>query len=280
MTLNSSILFDEVARGTASPAQTGLASGGGANQQGFHSPGELDVKHRELLELQGQRCDSAELVDKARDFVAGGRSVGAKLEDPRIRQHCQSILDYWALLVYRSSQVEIETDLLPFDPSLADFLAEDDFPYRFEDYASSRAQQMRGWRRLLDECERDLAGDHLLAVFGDMGAGSRFLVHQLLLPTLRAGRARLPELAGSDQWRYYEVPLGETPVRDLLRAIALHDGHDSSWVAEHEKEFRSDAGTLARILETARNGRRCWSSNASLRCWRLPTVSAPRSSRT
>ncbi|MEX1027237.1 MAG: WD40 repeat domain-containing protein [Candidatus Paceibacterota bacterium] len=214
------------------------------------SPGEFERQHHALLERQGHGSDDAELVHDAGAFVARTRAVGATLEDPRIRQHCQSILDYWSIFVYRIAQAEIDADLLPFDPSLAPSLEDAQFPYQFEEEMGNRAQQMLGWRRLLDECERDLAGDHLLTVMGEIGAGVRFVIHSLVLPTLRSGRARLKEFSGSDQWRYYEIPLGKEPVVDLLQAIARQEGHDAQWVAQREDEFRDDKTTLSRILKT------------------------------
>lgn len=248
MTRESDILLDNGRGGDSPPEKPELLASG--EQKALRSPGELELEHHALLDQQGRDSNDAELVEAAREFVARARQIGAMLEDPRVRQHCQSILDYWSIFVYRNARAEIEDELLPFDPSLAPSLENEKFPYRFDKEIGNHAQQMLGWRRLLDECERDLAGDHLLTVMGEVGAGAHVLVHNLVLPTLHSGRARLKELSGSDEWRYYYVPLGEEPMADLLRALARQDGHDAQWVAQRESEFRNDNTTLSRILET------------------------------
>lgn len=90
---------------------------------------------------------------------------------------------------------------------------------------------MLGWRRLLDECERDLAGDHLLTIVGETASGRSSFLHQLLLPIMQAGPARRPELQGSEEWRDRSISLGQEPIEDLLRAFMDQAERDHEWVA-------------------------------------------------
>lgn len=214
----------------------------------FDSPGEFERLHHELLERQTQQSDQEGLVEEVCAFVVRAQKMGTTLSDARTRQHFQSVLDYWSLFVYRAARIEIDSDLWPYDPNLAPSLQDDRFPYQFDDDAGGRAQRLLGWRRLLDECERDLAGDHLLAVMCEAGAGVRVLVDKLLVPSLRSGKARLKQLLGSENWRYYTLPLGGSPVIDVLRAIAAQEGHNAQWIAQQEESFRRDRTTLRRIL--------------------------------
>ncbi len=219
-------------------------------------PGELEQEHRRLLELQSQGADSEELLKRVRSFASRARRLGLQLEDPRSRQHWQGILTYWSIFAYRIAQEDIDSHLLPFDALLVPTLDEDRYPYDFEQASSLQSQRMLGWRRLLDECEQDLAGDHLLTVVGDRGSGRRLLFHGLLLPMLQAGQARRQDLQGSETWRYYTVPQGDNLLISLLQAVAAADKRDQAWVERQADKILSDPPALARLLEPANEDRR------------------------
>ncbi|MFG0261529.1 MAG: hypothetical protein ACF788_03985, partial [Novipirellula sp. JB048] len=213
-------------------------------------PGDLEAVHHRLLEQQGQVEDDRELLAQAEAFVAEARGMGATLEDLQVRKRCQSMLDYWAIFIYRVDLKDVDAELLPYDPSQSLMLADAQFPYDFSmPPGDGQDQPLQGWRRLLDECERDLAQFQLLMVVSDPGSGGRTLVHNLLLPSLRSGRARRSELTGSERWRYYEVTFHDHPLRELLAAMAKQDGRDEQWVRDQQAEIRSDPKSLIGLLQ-------------------------------
>lgn len=212
-------------------------------------PGRLEQEHARLLQMQGNQTDDVRLVEKSRELVSHIRQLGRRLEDSRLRQHWQGILTYWSIFAYRAGRVDLDSELLPFDRSLSASFRDDQSPYRFDESSTKEAQETLAWRRLLDECEQDLAGDQLLTVVGEVGSGRKFLLFELLLPLLRSGRARRPELADSSDWRYITVSLGKDPIRDLIQAIGDTDGRDANWVAYETHAVRMRPGRLLSLLD-------------------------------
>lgn len=212
-------------------------------------PGDLEDEHFRLMGLQGKQLDDGPIVDQARQLVAQVRQLGLHLEDGRARQHWQGIIDYWSIFAYRTAKVDFDSDLLAFDHSLAPALTDDLYPYAFSLDSAQQNEYVLGWRRLLDECEQDLAGDQLLTIVGEVGSGRRFLTHDLLVPILREGRARRDELKGSEKWRYFSVRLGQQPVEDLLSAFKDGQERDRRWVAAQAKLLREQPERMASLLE-------------------------------
>lgn len=219
------------------------------NQEEIVQRSELESEHSRLMQLQGEQTDGDELVELARRLVVQIRQLGLRLEDRQARQHWQGILSYWSIYAYRTARVDFDADLLPFDPKLAPTLREDKYPYRFDAINAREIQQMQGWRRLLDECQNDLAGDQLLTVIGDKGSGRNFLIRELLLPILQEGRTRRKELSGSENWRFITIRLEQDPVKDLVQAIAVENGQDQAWVDREVNALHKDPTNLPRLLE-------------------------------
>ncbi len=225
-----------------------------ANDKLAKEPGDLENEHFRLMGLQGKQADDRQvdelqIVEQARQFVAQVRQLGLHLEDGRARQHWQGIIDYWSIFAYRTAKIDFDSDLLAFDPSLAPALTDDLYPYAFSQISAQQSQQILGWRRLLDECERDLAGDQLLTIVGEVGSGRRFLLHDLMVPILREGRARRAELKGSEKWRYFSVRLGQQPIEDLLSAFKDGQQRDQAWVIAQAELLREHPERMASLLE-------------------------------
>ena len=212
-------------------------------------PGALEIEHSRLMHLQGQRVPDEQLLEEARHLVSQVRQLGCRLEDSRLRQHWQGILTYWSIYAYRVAHEDFDSELLPFDPELCAELSDDQYPYRFEEASAKESQEMLGWRRLLDECERDLSSDQLLTIVGDVGSGRKFLLHDLFLPLLRKGKTRRPILTGSENWRYIFVSFGHDPVRDLVMAVPGSQSQDPPGLSQQLLAIRTNPASFAERLE-------------------------------
>ncbi len=231
----------------------------------FATPSALFREHDRLIELQGGDHDTQTIVLAARDLLRKGRPLGWLLEDCVERRECQRILSYWSVFIYRETHMEVSPDLLPFDPNKAPELDDGLFPFRFEDGYADRAQQLSGWRRLLDECEQKLTEHHFVAVIGGSGAGRDVLVNRVLLPLFQRGSARRSEFASSPTWRYCICSPRSNPLSSLVSAVSGSPSPDPAWVAEQVERLRRDEGALHELLDSVAPSRRFLSSKS----WRL-----------
>jgi hypothetical protein len=91
----------------------------------------LQTAHADL----NKRCrDGVTVSDsvwqEVKVFIAKGKATGALLADDNERFAAQSLLDYWATMLYRYKQESPDTTLVPFDESSVTELTDDDYPYR------------------------------------------------------------------------------------------------------------------------------------------------------
>lgn len=91
----------------------------------------LQTAHADL----NKRCrDGATVTDdvwqEVKIFIAKGKATGAQLADDNERYAAQSLLDYWATMLYRYKQESFDTTLFPFDESSVTELTDEDYPYR------------------------------------------------------------------------------------------------------------------------------------------------------
>jgi WD40 repeat protein/DNA-binding SARP family transcriptional activator len=95
-----------------------------------------------------------------------------------------------------------------------------------------------GRERLTAELVARLVGAGLVGVVGPSGSGKSSLLRAGLLPALRGGA-----LPGSDRWRQLIIRPGEHPLRELARALSVHDQRHGVLVGTTE-----DAGPQGRLL--------------------------------
>lgn len=197
------------------------------------TPAALHEAHERLLErrekheddqLGGRRELAAnghdEILDHARQLIAQGRELGRLLREPNARFECQSVLNYWAVYLYRAKKEEVEAHLRPYDPLTAPEL-NCPCPYRFGGDEPTPLELSGGWQRLIDQAVQSLVKEGLTTVAGSAGSGRHLFVDRVLLPRLKQGgdgRSRIPE--NSNQWRYLEVDAEEErPLSHLIAAI-------------------------------------------------------------
>jgi WD40 repeat protein/energy-coupling factor transporter ATP-binding protein EcfA2 len=144
-------------------------------------------------------------------------------------------------MLIEPDQILPDTTLAEFDPDLAPEIPEDKCPYLgLEAFHIEHQHLFFGRERLAHEFITKLQDLRLLAVVGPSGSGKSSLVLAGLIPLLQKG-----SIPGSAQWQYLPpmVP-GSNPLDCLMRCILPQ----VAWSATHLKDFRNDAGHLARLV--------------------------------
>jgi len=176
----------------------------------------LRTFHNQLLTTHRQYGSTPGFLSEAGTFIEQGRAAGALLDTEEERAVAQSLLDYWAAILYRSDVEPPEAALDEFDWELAPELPDELCPYVGLD-AFSEIEQAAffGRERLVEGALQLLTTSRLLAVVGPSGSGKSSLVLAGLLPALRAGAG-----LGSEQWRMAPrmVP-GSEPMVNLARVL-------------------------------------------------------------
>ncbi|HYH68466.1 MAG TPA: hypothetical protein VD866_27485 [Urbifossiella sp.] len=156
------------------------------------------------------------LLDEVAEFVRRGRATGAVLGASEDRHTAQGLLTYWSNALYRAGRpgADTDTDLVEFNVRAAPNL--DGVPNPFDDIGRwADDAPPAGWARLVDDVAEAVGEHRLVAVLGANGSGRHTLIHNGLIPALRAGR-----LAGSGDWDYLpQVVLGPDPLAALTAAL-------------------------------------------------------------
>jgi hypothetical protein len=91
----------------------------------------LQTAHADL----NKRCRDGATVSEGvwqevKVFITKGKATGAILADDNERYAAQSLLDYWATMLYRYKQESFDTTLFSFDESSVTELTDEDYPYK------------------------------------------------------------------------------------------------------------------------------------------------------
>jgi WD40 repeat protein/tetratricopeptide (TPR) repeat protein len=160
----------------------------------------MRAEHSRQLQRHRKVRNSMGFMDEVKDFLRRGQATGALLREDSDRAAAQSLLDYWATVVYRASNGnEMDgTTLAEFQEDLEPDLPPDPCPYRgLDSFAEGEEPYYFGRQGVVDECLERLEHNRLLAVVGWAGSGATSLVEAGLLPALKNGA-----LPGSEGWRY------------------------------------------------------------------------------
>src|SRR5918999_5566697 len=178
----------------ASPATPSVVLGpddadrNGDAQACFPSAAALRAAHGDLLQRRRGDGNTPDLLEGADRFIRRGQATGALLDLDDDRWACQSLLDYWANMLYRAGREPPDAALAEFDPTLAPDLDDALCPYvgldafREDDHA-----RFFGRNRLVEDWVERLRSDRLLVVVGPSGSGKSSLVLGGLIPMLKDG---------------------------------------------------------------------------------------------
>src|SRR5687767_1310952 len=95
----------------------------------FASLASLRAAHIALLERRRHDGDTPAVLSEIGRFIGRGCATGALLEADRDRWAGQSVLDYWANVLFRAGYAVADGALAEFDPLLAPELPDALCPY-------------------------------------------------------------------------------------------------------------------------------------------------------
>jgi WD40 repeat protein len=183
----------------------------------FASLAALKAAHGELAQRRRASAETAILLDDIAIFLRRGQATGALLDDDDERAAAQSLLNYWANILYRAGREPPEATLAEFDQLLAPELPDSLCPYvGLDAFRETDHELFYGRQPLIEELIERLKASRLLAVVGSSGSGKSSLVRAGLIPALKGGA-----LPGSAGWRYCPtiVP-GSQPLAALERTLS------------------------------------------------------------
>jgi WD40 repeat protein/energy-coupling factor transporter ATP-binding protein EcfA2 len=182
----------------------------------FPSLVALKAAHLAILERRRLSGDTPEFLAEVAAFIRRASATGAWLDADNDRWASQSVLDYWANVMYRCGHEISDATLAEFDPALAPELLDSLCPYLgLDSFRESSHTLFFGRQRLIEDLVGWLKEHRLLAVLGPSGSGKSSLVLGGVVPALKSGA-----LPGSQYWRYCPpiVP-GSDPLAALNHAI-------------------------------------------------------------
>ncbi|MEL7039281.1 MAG: hypothetical protein AAFO04_27265 [Cyanobacteria bacterium J06592_8] len=218
----------------------------------FLSFTELRKKHNELRQHQPSDY-TPQFITEVDEFLRRGQATGSILDDEDDRWATQSLLDYWASILYREGHKPPNTTLIDFDPSQAPKLPDDSCPYLgLEAFHEKNHHLFYGRQRLLNKMLNHLRNHHFLAVIGSSGSGKSSTVRGGLIPSLKSG-----QLTGSETWQYYPpmVP-GSHPLKYLACTLystpystsQTREPEMDAWVTQQIEGFQGDSNYLLNLL--------------------------------
>jgi hypothetical protein len=220
------------------------------NGNSFASASALRAAHSDLLKRERTAQDIPVFLHEVSDFVQRGRTTGALIDSDNERSASQSMLDYWATLLYEKTSDLPNTTLDVFNPLLAPKLDDALCPYRGLDaFHESDQHVFFGRRRWIEDWVQRLAKQRLLPILGASGSGKSSLVLGGLVPALKNG-----VLPGSETWRYLPslVP-GSHPLANLARLLLPAGVASEEWIHQQDTLFRQSPRHLAHLLSATDN---------------------------
>ena len=216
----------------------------------FPSVAALRSAHTQLLKQQQIQPDyPPEFLKAIELFIYKGQASGALIDNDDDRWACQSLLDYWNTILYRSGITISDATLAEFDSVLLPTLAESLCPYLgLEAFRENSHDRFFGRQHLVETLIDRLKDHRFLVVVGSSGSGKSSVVMGGLLPQLKAGA-----LPNSQDWHYYPpiVP-GSNPLLTLARLLRPTEETSTEWLQEQVQHFRQDDCHLLHLINQSR----------------------------
>jgi WD40 repeat protein/HEAT repeat protein len=179
----------------------------------FLSLTQMRNAHGELLQAHREKKDAPEFTAEVERFLRRGQASGALLTDENDRFAAQSLLDYWAMLLYRVYGKSAEVTLEEPHPELEPELGDDQCPYLGpRSFQEDQSKFLFGRDKLITRCLQCLRDNRVVVLVGSPGSGRTSLVNAGILPALKEGA-----LPGSKGWRYFSA--GSTGL-NLVEVVA------------------------------------------------------------
>src|SRR5207244_2462926 len=121
--------------------------------------------------------DTTNVLTAVAAFVQRGSATGVLLDSSDDRRTAQSLLNYWANMLYRAGHESPDATLAEFDPLQAPTLRNEWCPYLGLDaFREADHEKFFGRRRLIEQLIDRLRNVRLLAVVGSSGSGKSSVV--------------------------------------------------------------------------------------------------------
>jgi energy-coupling factor transporter ATP-binding protein EcfA2 len=182
----------------------------------FASLDLLRKAHSDLLKRYREDSNQPGLFAEIEELITQGAATGAVLDREDDRWSAQSLLDYWASVLYRESYACPDSTLLDFDNTLSPEIDDAHCPYLgLKSFDESKKDLFFGREKLIKRLLKQVKASSLLAVIGSSGSGKSSLMLGGLIPRLKEGK--LPE---SQHWDYYSAMVpGKHPIKNLAKLI-------------------------------------------------------------
>ena len=214
----------------------------------FPSVSALRAEHENLLRKRQESEETQELFFEVRSFVKKGNESGVLIYDINERWAAQSILDYWANLIYKYSQEDLDANLKDYDPNLAPDLDPAKCPYLGLDaFNEERHDLFYGRQSLVEELIAHLQSHRILIIMGESGSGKSSVVLAGIIPKLKNGA-----LENSENLRYFRriIP-GSDPLANLAQLNRPDDLGEENWLNEQIQCFKDNPKHLLELLNQA-----------------------------
>jgi len=212
--------------------------------QAFASFTTFRLAHTDLLRRTRDGTPLPALQEQMLTFLASGVQTGALFDNDEERQSAQTMLDYWAALLYRQGIESPDPTLLEFDPARAPELPDALCPYvGLDAFSEHTAGMFFGRDKLIAACILMLTEQRIITIISDSGSGKSSLVFGGVIPALQAGA-----IEHSEQWHYLlRLVPGSNPLANIARLLRP-PGAPTTWSDEQVAQLKADPAHLLTLM--------------------------------
>jgi len=201
--------------------------------------------HSKLLQNYHEQGNTPKFFAEIQEFVQSGRKLGELLDASDDRWAAQTLLDYWATVLFRADYDAPDVVLAEFDLNLAPDLDPKLCPYMgLEAFQEEDYHKFFGRQDDIDKLLKKLQENQLLVIVGPSGSGKSSLVRAGLLPRLKSGG-----LPGSENWKYYPLMVpGSNPLETLVYTIHPRKDEREPWIKKQVNNLLETQSHLSRLV--------------------------------
>lgn len=183
----------------------------------------LRARHSELLDIDAETDGDQSYLADVQIFFDRVRATGAILSAGEERRATQSILNYWATVLYRADRKPSSTTLVDLDPEFKPKLDDARCPYPgVREFDETEGKYFFGRQRTIDYLLARLKEESFLALVGPSGSGKSSLVRAGLRPAIK--NVGLGEDPGEIQRHFFPIMTpGSNPLINLASLLSAAD---------------------------------------------------------
>jgi WD40 repeat protein len=208
----------------------------------------LKARHSELLDLDAETDGDESYLGDVQDFFDRVRATGAILSAGEERRATQSILNYWATVLYRADRKPSNTTLVDLDPQFKPSLDDARCPYPgVREFDETEGKYFFGRQRTVDYLLARLKEESFLALVGPSGSGRSSLVRAGLLPAIKS--VGLGDDSDGVQRHFFPIITpGSHPLVSLASMLSKPGDAPSVASEANSEKIREDSKYLLNFL--------------------------------